>query len=338
MAHDALGAHARDELGLSDTLGARPLQAAFASAATFVAGAALPILTIMLASRDSLSVSVSGASLICLAALGALAAARGGVAALLVFLVLRTLELVVKRGTLGDVLHWAGRYQNWNMMCAECHTTDFKKGYDPAADTYRSSWSELHVGCQACHGPGGDHVAWARKGGRGAASGLVVGFRPGDALYSGAAYEVDACATCHSRRSRIAAGEHPGRQLYDTLRPEPLRAGLYHADGQQLDEVYAYGSFRQSKMYSRGVRCTHCHNPHNGETKAEGNAVCTQCHSQGDAGFVVAGLCSDLPAGLALLDLAARAASRGALSLVAVHVDQIRPLHKPAERRASPTK
>lgn len=173
-----------------------------------------------------------------------------------------------------DPLHWTGRYQNWNLMCAECHTTDFKKGYDLVADTYRSSWSELHVGCQACHGPGGDHVAWARKGGRGAASGLVVGFKAADPRY-----EVDACATCHSRRGRIAAGEHPGRPLYDTLRPEPLRAGLYHADGQQVDEVYEYGSFRQSKMYSRGVRCTDCHNPHSGKTKAEGNAVCTQCHA-----------------------------------------------------------
>jgi predicted CXXCH cytochrome family protein len=172
-----------------------------------------------------------------------------------------------------DPLHWTGRYQNWNLMCAECHTTDFKKGYDPAADTYRSSWSEVDVGCQACHGPGGDHVAWARKGGRGAASGLVVGFKGADSRY-----EVDACAPCHSRRGRVASGEHPGRPLYDTLRPEPLRAGLYHADGQQLDEVYEYGSFRQSKMYQRGVRCTDCHNPHSGETKAEGNAVCTQCH------------------------------------------------------------
>jgi len=172
-----------------------------------------------------------------------------------------------------DPLHWTGRYQNWNMMCAECHTTNFKKGYDPAADTYGSSWSELNVGCQACHGPGADHVAWARKGGRGSPSGLVVPFKRADSRY-----EVDACASCHSRRARIASGEHPGRPLYDTFRPEPLRAGLYHADGQQLDEVYEYGSFRQSKMYARGVRCTDCHNPHSSGIKFEGNALCTQCH------------------------------------------------------------
>ena len=174
---------------------------------------------------------------------------------------------------LDDPLGWTGRYQNANLMCVECHTTDFKKGYDLAADTYRSSWREVNVGCQACHGPGGDHVAWARKGGRGATTGLVVNFKAADPRY-----EVDACATCHSRRSRIATDEHPGQPLYDTFRPEALRAGLYHADGQQLDEVYEYGSFRQSKMYQRGVRCTDCHNPHSGKTRAEGNAVCTQCH------------------------------------------------------------
>lgn len=81
MAHDALGAHARDELGLSDELGARPLQAALASAATFFVGAALPIFTIVLAPREFLVAFVSGASLICLAALGALAARAGGASA-----------------------------------------------------------------------------------------------------------------------------------------------------------------------------------------------------------------------------------------------------------------
>src|SRR5262249_23395556 len=63
----------------------------------------------------------------------------------------------------GDSLHWTGRYQNWNVMCAECHSTDLKKGYDPATDSYKTTWSALNVGCQACHGPGQAHVAWAEK-------------------------------------------------------------------------------------------------------------------------------------------------------------------------------
>jgi VIT1/CCC1 family predicted Fe2+/Mn2+ transporter len=81
MAHDALSAHARDELGLSDKLAARPLQAALSSAATFSVGAALPILTFMLSSQARAVPVVSGASLICLAGLGALAARTGGASA-----------------------------------------------------------------------------------------------------------------------------------------------------------------------------------------------------------------------------------------------------------------
>jgi VIT1/CCC1 family predicted Fe2+/Mn2+ transporter len=81
MAKDALTAHARDELGLTEELAARPLQAAFASAATFAAGAAVPILAIVLAGPNVLI--VSAASLICLVALGAIAARAGGAPALI---------------------------------------------------------------------------------------------------------------------------------------------------------------------------------------------------------------------------------------------------------------
>jgi VIT1/CCC1 family predicted Fe2+/Mn2+ transporter len=78
MTQDALRAHARDELGQSDEFAARPLQAALASAATFAVGAGLPIITITLAPPAALSLVVAGVSLVCLAALGALAARAGG--------------------------------------------------------------------------------------------------------------------------------------------------------------------------------------------------------------------------------------------------------------------
>ncbi|HEX7419522.1 MAG TPA: VIT family protein [Thermoanaerobaculia bacterium] len=81
MAHDAIGAHARDELGLSDELTARPLQAAIASAASFAVGAALPIITVIVAPSTHVSLTVSGVSLVCLAGLGAMAARAGGASA-----------------------------------------------------------------------------------------------------------------------------------------------------------------------------------------------------------------------------------------------------------------
>jgi len=78
MAHDALAAHARDELGISDNLAARPVQAAFASAATFAAGASMPLLAVLAAPEANVAPVVSGASLVCLASLGVLAARAGG--------------------------------------------------------------------------------------------------------------------------------------------------------------------------------------------------------------------------------------------------------------------
>jgi len=78
MAHDALAAHARDELGISEHLSARPVQAAFSSAGSFAIGAALPLLTVFLVPESRLVVAVSGLSLIFLAALGVLAARAGG--------------------------------------------------------------------------------------------------------------------------------------------------------------------------------------------------------------------------------------------------------------------
>ena len=63
----------------------------------------------------------------------------------------------------GDPLHWTARSQNWNYMCAACHSTDLRKNYDAAADTFATRWSDINVACEACHGPGSAHVQWGRQ-------------------------------------------------------------------------------------------------------------------------------------------------------------------------------
>ena len=74
-----------------------------------------------------------------------------------------------------DELHWTKPSQNWNFMCAECHTTGFEKNYDRASDRYDSRWFRDDVGCQACHGPGAEHVAWADAAAKGGSSAPAVG-------------------------------------------------------------------------------------------------------------------------------------------------------------------
>ena len=172
----------------------------------------------------------------------------------------------------GDVLHWTGRYQRWNAMCAPCHSTDVRKNYDAQADRYRTTWSEINVSCQSCHGPGARHVAWARAAAHTGDDGLVA-FTTG-----GPEREIEVCAPCHARRAELTAAPVAGEPLYDDYLPALLTEDLYHADGQQLGEVYEYGSFRQSRMYQAGVRCTDCHDPHRLTPAAEGNALCVRCH------------------------------------------------------------
>ena len=180
----------------------------------------------------------------------------------------------------GDPLHWTGRYQTWNAMCAACHSTNVRKNYDVASDTYGTVWDAIDVGCQACHGPGGRHVERARgersgPAAGGAATGLAV-----DLGQPPAETEIEACAGCHSHRQRISPSDRHARPFLDDFLPSTLRDGLYYPDGQIRDEVYVWGSFAQSSMHRAGVRCSNCHDPHSLDLRFEGNALCLQCHRE----------------------------------------------------------
>jgi len=167
---------------------------------------------------------------------------------------------------------WEDPALNANLMCLECHVTDYRKGYDRATGRYATTWKEEGVGCEACHGPGARHVDWAKRGGGGEAR-IVAPKR------LAADRALDLCATCHARRYAIADGFRPGDRLADFYAPELLVSEeAYHADGQIRGETYEYGSFLQSRMYAKGVRCSDCHEPHSGAVREQGNGLCLKCH------------------------------------------------------------
>jgi predicted CXXCH cytochrome family protein len=202
-----------------------------------------------------------------------------------------------------DVLHWTKLNQNWNFMCAECHSTGVRKNYDATNDRFATAFSEISVGCEACHGQGSRHVAWARERqswwpfgkSNDPAMGLLARFTErrdatwspnpatGNAVRStpprAPRTEVETCALCHARRGQFSEAWVPGRSLSDTHVVSPLSRGLYHADGQMLDEVFNYGSFKQSKMFAAGVTCSDCHDPHSAKLRLPGDGVCLQCHT-----------------------------------------------------------
>ncbi len=196
----------------------------------------------------------------------------------------------------GDRLHWTGRDQTWNYQCADCHSTNLQKNFDVTTNTYATTWTDVDVSCEACHGPGSRHVAWARSPTRDPAKkermGLVVSLTPADNgqwemnAATGIAkrtaplvsQELDVCAACHSRRKVIASAPAPGGALLDAYAPALIEPGLYHEDGQIDGEVFEYGSFVQSRMFRAGVTCSNCHEPHDLKLRADGNALCAQCH------------------------------------------------------------
>jgi len=193
----------------------------------------------------------------------------------------------------GDRLHWSAPDQNWNHMCAECHSTDLLKLYDAASDSYATSYAEIDVGCEACHGPAAGHVTWARQPVRDADPRLAillderkgVSWRPDPAsgqprrsMPHTNTKEIGTCARCHSRRGRLTESYRHGAQVGNSHRVATLTPGLYQPDGQVLDEVYVYGSFLQSRMYAAGVTCSDCHQPHTLKLRADGDALCATCH------------------------------------------------------------
>jgi predicted CXXCH cytochrome family protein len=200
----------------------------------------------------------------------------------------------------GALLHWTGPNLNWNYMCADCHSTNLRKGLDASTGVYRTTWSEMDVSCEACHGPGSLHREWALALAAGKPmdvprKGLTVVLderkgvhwlvddetgQPRRSVANERRTEIEVCARCHSRRSQLTDDWYPGQPFLDAYRPMLLDEPLYHADGQARDENYVWGSFVQSRMYQAGVTCSDCHDPHRADLRLPGEQVCYQCHRE----------------------------------------------------------
>ncbi len=180
-----------------------------------------------------------------------------------------------------DWLYWTNNGQNWNGMCADCHSTQLKKGYDPETKTFTTTWFEINVGCEACHGPASEHLIWAQlpetSRPRNNNTALVV-------KTSGITTRqyVDLCARCHSRRGVLEDFDISYPDVLDYIIPQNIGEPYYYADGQILEEDYVHASFLQSKMFANDVKCNDCHNVHSGKRLLDDNALCLQCHKAAD--------------------------------------------------------
>lgn len=175
-------------------------------------------------------------------------------------------------------LHWTNQAYNWNGMCAECHTTNLKKNYHADTDSYKTTWSQLSVSCEACHGPAEYHLKWASTKDNDIANfGFVKKFKNSD-NHS----QIETCVRCHSRRSIFGDYDYAWTETHEHMSIGSVSSPNYHTDGQIKEEDFEIGSFMQSKMHANGVKCTDCHNVHSGKVKFQDNRLCTQCHVPAD--------------------------------------------------------
>ncbi|NOQ91516.1 MAG: hypothetical protein GQ552_02225, partial [Flavobacteriaceae bacterium] len=169
-----------------------------------------------------------------------------------------------------DWLHWTKTAQNWNTMCAECHSTNLKKNYFVEKDSFHTTYSFINVSCEMCHGPGEKHVNWANSDPKDKNYQIILGKTQQE--------QVNLCAPCHARRSKLTANLEPGKHFEDQYMIQTVNTNFYHADGQIDDEDYVFGSFMQSMMYANKVKCSDCHDMHSMQLKFDGNTLCAQCH------------------------------------------------------------
>lgn len=186
---------------------------------------------------------------------------------------------------------WTNTGQNWNYMCADCHSTNVSKNFDVKSNSYNTQFSEINVACESCHGAASEHISWLDN-----KSITNFGFdrdlskpvknwqaqsdsntlAPQKTEHS---QQVLTCAQCHSRRTQISNNNHVAsnafgeRYLLDLISSEN-----YHPDGQVYNENFVYGSFLQSKMHQKGVVCSNCHDPHTAKLKLPTETLCLQCH------------------------------------------------------------
>ena len=186
--------------------------------------------------------------------------------------------------------YWTNTGQNWNYMCADCHSTNVQKNFNVKNNTYKTTWSEINVACEACHGPASEHIRWSKdkKGNIGFNRDLHKPVkqwlneknnpvRQPESIHQ--TQQNMMCAQCHSRHTQLSNNDYLiSNSLGDRYLLNLINQENYHTDGQIYDEVYVYGSFLQSKMHKKGVTCSNCHDPHSAKLILPKETLCLQCH------------------------------------------------------------
>jgi tetratricopeptide (TPR) repeat protein len=185
-------------------------------------------------------------------------------------------------GTESDApLHWTDPAYTFNTSCYSCHVSQLAKNYDLSTDTYRTKWAEPGINCEACHGPGKEHVNIYRS--------AKADQTPKDlqiiSTTSFSAEQKNAmCNSCHAKMSPISASFEPGDRYFDHFDLITLEHPDFYPDGRDLGENYTMTGWLMSPCVKSGqLDCTHCHTSsgrYRFKNAENPNAVCLPCHQE----------------------------------------------------------
>jgi Tfp pilus assembly protein PilF len=185
-------------------------------------------------------------------------------------------------GTESDApLHWTDPAYTFNTSCYSCHVSQLAKNYDLTTDTYRTRWAEPGINCEACHGPGQEHVNVCRS--------TKADQVPEDLrIISTKSFSVEQinamCNSCHAKMSPVSTSFEPSDRFFDHFDLITLEHPDFYPDGRDLGENYTMTTWLMSPcVKSEQLDCTHCHTSsgrYRFKNAKNKNAACLPCHQE----------------------------------------------------------
>ncbi len=178
-----------------------------------------------------------------------------------------------------QALPWKDRQYTFNTSCYSCHVSQLKNNYDPATDSYQSTWKEPGINCETCHGPASEHIKIfenAKEGEQVKKLGLIS-----TKVFTNEQHNW-ACAPCHAKMNPISSSYTPGDRFFDNYDLTGLESNDFYPDGRDLGENYTYTGWMMNECNQSGqIHCVMCHTSSGRDRfKDNPNDACKKCHEE----------------------------------------------------------
>ena len=180
-----------------------------------------------------------------------------------------------------EPIHWTDSMYTFNTSCYDCHVSQLSTNYDPATDSYNTTWAEPGINCETCHGPAQEHVKVCREAPEGQVPDDIRIIVTGDFTVE---QTNSMCGSCHAKMNPVSSSFPPGGRYYDHFGLTILDHLDFYPDGRDLGENYTFTTWSMSPCVKSGkLDCMHCHTSSGRYRFAEesrANEACMPCHEE----------------------------------------------------------